>query len=178
MFFFCFFFCFFFVHVIIASGNSLLALFYIQKPVNIVFQILICWFWDGIRGHWIGFGADPKGTEQLVPVLTFLLPPFLYSPPSPLPLFPSLSPSSIPSLSPSSNPLPLPFLYSPPFSLPFSTPPSLSFPPPIPVCKYYAHQKCQDNAFDDCKHCATYHSGASVSPRPPASLSFYLSLLC
>ena len=54
MFFFFVFFLFFFVffvHVIIASGNSLLALFYIQKPVNIVFQILICWFWDGIRGH-------------------------------------------------------------------------------------------------------------------------------
>ena len=64
--------------------------------------------------------------------------------------------------------------------LPFSLPPHLalfspsllpffpvSSPPPFPVCKYYAHLKCQDNAFDDCKHCATYHSGASVSLKMP-----------
>jgi len=99
--------------------------------------------------NWYMFSHSPPSPLPLFPSLS---PSSLYSPPSPLPLFPSLSPSSIP--------LPLLFLYSPPSPLLLF--PSLS-PSSIPVCKYYAHQKCQDNAFDDCKHCATYHSGASVS---------------
>ena len=75
---------------------------------------------------------------------------FSHSPPSPLPLFPSLSPSSIPlpllflysppsplslfpSLSSSSIPLPLPFLYSPPSPLPlFPSLSSSSIPLPLP----------------------------------------------
>lgn len=89
-------------------------------------------------------------TVQLVQVHSSLLHPFLLI--SPLPLFSSLSLSLL--IWPSS-------LF--PFFLFFP----VSSPPPFPVCKYYAHLKCQDNAFDDCKHCATYHSGASVSLRMP-----------
>ena len=31
------------------------------------------------------------------------------------------------------------------------------------MCKYYAHDSCIGNAFNNCKHCATYIQGATVS---------------
>ena len=136
MFFFCFFFCFFFVHVIIASGNSLLALFYSEHCISNTYLLVLGWhqrtlnwFWSRHKWHWT------TGTCSHIP------------PPS-LPLFPSLSsfsiPLPLPFLSPSSIPLPLLFLYSLPLPFLYSPPPFPLFPSlssssiPLPLLFLYS----------------------------------------
>ena len=40
--------------------------FYIQSPdsyVKLKSLLKKCWFWSGIDGHIVGFGAEPKGRQ-------------------------------------------------------------------------------------------------------------------